>query len=328
MARSVARALRLNEDLTEAIALAHDLGHAPFGHPGQRALNACMQAYGGFEHNLHALRIVDLLEERYPDFPGLNLTFETREGILKHCPRQGARALGEIAERFLRGGQPSLEAQVANVADEVAYNSHDIDDGLRYGLIDIGALREVEAFALPHAEVTKRWPGLSPRRVIHEVVRRMINRQAINLIETSRERIARSAPAGIDEVRAALRPLIGFDDAFRARHVQMKRFLHRRLYRHPRVRGMAEEAQRVIRDLFDLLLDDPRLLPENVWAGVRALEDRSGVAGRARGVADYIAGMTDRFALSEHARYRDASAPGEPSGLVDSGTHGPGPGRT
>ena len=322
MARSIARALHLNEDLTEAVALAHDLGHTPFGHPGQQALNTCMQAYGGFEHNQHALRIVDVLEERYPDFPGLNLTFETREGILKHCPRRDARALGEVAERFLRGGQPSLEAQVANVADEVAYNSHDIDDGLRYGLLDVADLQEVEAFALPCAEVRARWPGLSPRRVIHEVVRRMINRQVINLIETSHERIARAAPAGIEEVRAASRPLIGFDDRFRAQHLHMKRFLRRRLYRHPRVCRMAVEAHRVIRDLFDLLLGDPRLLPENEQARVRALEAGSGIAGRARGVADYIAGMTDRFALSEHARHGNASTPGTPSGPEGSGARG------
>lgn len=302
VARSVARALRLNEDLTEAIALAHDLGHTPFGHAGQFALNECMAPYGGFEHNRQSLRVVDLLEERYPEFPGLNLTFETREGILKHCARRHIPELGAVAERFRHGGQPSLEAQVANLADEVAYNSHDLDDGLRSELVAIDDLQELESFAAPYAQVRRRWAELPPRRVIHEVVRRMIDAQVTNLIETSRERIDDASPRDIDEVRAASHPLIAFDDTFRARHLRMKRFLRKHLYRHERVQTMTEQAERVMRSLFEALYGDLSLLPANTKNRIRELERVEGNSGRARGIADYIAGMTDRFALSEHAR--------------------------
>ena len=302
IARTVARALRLNEDLTEAIALAHDLGHTPFGHAGQHALNECMAPYGGFEHNRQSLRVVDLLEEKYPEFPGLNLTFETREGILKHCSPRHAGALGEVGERFVRGGQPSLEAQVANLADEVAYNSHDLDDGLRSGLVAIEDLQCEEGFAEPYAEVTRRWAELPLRRVIHEVVRRMIDGQVTNLIDTSRGRIARADPRSIDEVRAATLPLIGFDHEFRTRHLRMKRFLRKHLYRHEQVRRMTGEAQRVVRELFDTLGRELGLLPPSDLNRIREQEAATGAEGRARGVADYIAGMTDRFALAEHER--------------------------
>lgn len=302
IARSIARALRLNEDLTEAIALAHDLGHTPFGHAGQFALNERMAPYGGFEHNRQSLRVVDLLEERYPEFPGLNLTFETREGILKHCAPRHVPELGAVAERFRHGGQPSLEAQVANIADEVAYNSHDLDDGLRSELVAIGDLQELESFAAPYAEVRRRWADLPPRRMIHEVVRRMIDAQVTNLIETSRERIDDASPRNIDEVRAASHPLIAFDDTFRARHLRMKRFLRKHLYRHERVQTMTARAERVIRGLFDALFGDPSPLPTNTKHRIHELERAEGNTGRARGIADYIAGMTDRFALSEHAR--------------------------
>ena len=307
IARSVARALRLNEDLTEAIALAHDLGHTPFGHAGQFALNERMAPYGGFEHNRQSLRVVDLLEERYPEFPGLNLTFETREGVLKHCAHRHVPELGPVAERFLRGEQPSLEAQVANLADEVAYNSHDLDDGLRSELVAIGDLLELESFAAPYLEVRRRWTDLPARRVIHEVVRRMIDAQVTDLIETSRERIDDAAPRDIDDVRAASHPLIAFSGTFRARHLRTKRFLRKHLYRHERVRRMTTEAGRVIRALFDSLFGDPGLLPANTSNQVRELESVHGTAGRARGIADYIAGMTDRFALSEHARLHERS---------------------
>ena len=302
IARSIARALRLNEDLTEAIALAHDLGHTPFGHAGQYALNQCMAPYGGFEHNRQSLRVVDMLEERYPEFPGLNLTFETREGVLKHCSRRHAEALGEVAERFLHGGQPSLEAQIANLADEVAYNSHDLDDGLRSGLIALGDLDALEAFSRPWTEARRRWPDLPSRRMVHEVVRRMIDTQVTNIIETSRERIEGSAPRSIAEVRAGAAPLVGFDIPFRTRHLRTKRFLRRNLYRHERVQGMTLVAQRVVCDLFDILLAEGRGLPASAQDWIRHLEAQRGIKGRARGVADYIAGMTDRFALSEHSR--------------------------
>ncbi len=310
IARSVARALGLNEDLTEAIALAHDLGHTPFGHAGQFALNERMAPYGGFEHNLQSLRVVDFLEERYPEFPGLNLTFETREGILKHCARRHVAELGAVAERFRDGGQPSLEAQVANLADEVAYNSHDLDDGLRSGLVAVEDLLELEAFSAPYADVRRRWADLPTRRVIHEVVRRMIDAQATDLIETSRERIDESAPRGIEDVRAASHPMIALSNAFRTRHLRMKRFLRRHLYRHERVRSMTMEAERVIRGLFDALIGDLNALPAHTRSQVSALEGREGLAGRARGIADYIAGMTDRYALSEHARICAPTAPG------------------
>ena len=302
IARSVARVLRLNEDLTEAIALAHDLGHTPFGHAGQFALNQCMAPFGGFEHNLQSLRVVDLLEERYPEFSGLNLTFETREGILKHCAHRHVPEFGAVAERFLFGGQPSLEAQIANLSDEVAYNSHDLDDGLRSELIAIEDLFELETFAAPYAEVKRRWTDLPPRRVVHEVVRRMIDAQVTNIIETSRERIHAAAPRDLEEVRAASQPLIGFDTAFRTRHLRTKRFLRKHLYRHERVQRMTQEAEQVIRGLFDSLFDNVDLLPANARGRVHELEAADGTGGRARAVADYIAGMTDRFALSEHAR--------------------------
>jgi dGTPase len=201
IARSIARNLGLNEALTEAISLAHDLGHTPFGHAGQDALNACMAEHGGFEHNLQSLRVVDLLEERYADFDGLNLTFETREGILKHCSRRNAEQLGPIGERFLRGEQPSLEAQLANVADELAYNNHDVDDGLRSGLITLEQLEQVGIFARHIAEVRARYPGLAGRRLIHETIRRMINTLVVDLTNESRRLIAGHAPASIDAVR-------------------------------------------------------------------------------------------------------------------------------
>ena len=302
IARSIARALHLNEDLTEAIALAHDLGHTPFGHAGQDALNECMQAWGGFEHNLQSLRVVDELEEKYADFLGLNLTFETREGILKHCSPGNARELGDVGERFLNKRQPSLEAQLTNLADEIAYNSHDVDDGLRAGLIEVAQLNEVSLFAEQYTEVRRRYPGLPQRRVIHEVVRRLINCQVVDLIETSNARLAEAAPATLDAVRDQPRPLIAFSDAMRERNLELKRFLRTRLYRHYRVHRMSAKARRVIRDLFLAFNDDPRLLPQEAQGHVRTLREQDGDAGQARAVADYIAGMTDRYAISEHHR--------------------------
>jgi len=306
IARSVARALALDEDLTEAIALAHDLGHTPFGHAGQEALDACMRGRGGFEHNLQSLRVVDLLEERYAAFRGLNLTYETREGILKHCSQANARALGELGRRFLDGGQPSLEAQVANLADEIAYNNHDVDDGLRAGLLELEEMREVELFRRHHDEVLAAWPGLAARRVIHEVVRRMIGAQVTDLVEATRARLEALAPASIAEVRGAEGPLVGFGSEARELHLEFKRFLHRRLYRHYRVHRMSRKAARIVGDLFACLIEDPRLLPPEHQAWARELEVRDGEHGRARAVADYIAGMTDRYAILEHGRLFDA----------------------
>jgi dGTPase len=293
LGRSVARNLSLNEDLTEAITLAHDLGHTPFGHAGQDALNACMKPYGGFEHNLQSLRVVDLLEQRYAAFDGLNLTFETREGILKHCSVANAKQLGDVGERFLKKRRPSLEAQIANLADEVAYNNHDVDDGLRSGLLELDQLCEVAIFKRHRQEALEAFPGLKARRLVHETVRRMIDTLVSDLIDTSARRIRDHAPQNVDEVRDA-RPLIAFSDAIREEQLELKRFLHENLYRHYRVARMASKARRIVTDLFGAFLSELELLPPEYQA--RAGEDK------ARGVADYVAGMTDRYAMLEHRR--------------------------
>jgi dGTPase len=299
IARTIARALQLNGDLAEAIALSHDLGHTPFGHAGQRALNDCMRGFGGFEHNLQSLRVVDVLEEKYADFDGLNLTFETREGILKRCPRGKAEALGELGRRFLEGGQPTLEAQLVNLADEIAYNNHDIDDGLRAGLLSIEQLREVPLFCRHHDAVLSRHPDIPVRRAIYETVRAMIGAQVIDLVETSRARIAAAAPATVDEVRGSTQPLMAFSDAQRRDLKSLKDFLMANLYRHFRVVRMSNKADRVVRELFAAFISDPRLLPQAARVDGRDNADES---ARAQAVADYIAGMTDRYAIAEHRR--------------------------
>ncbi|MDX3906902.1 MAG: deoxyguanosinetriphosphate triphosphohydrolase [Pigmentiphaga sp.] len=297
IARSVARNLELNEDLVEAISLAHDLGHTPFGHAGQDVLNACMREFapdsGGFEHNLQSLRVVDELEERYGEFDGLNLCFETREGILKHCSLTRAARLGDVGERFLNRTQPSLEAQLTNLSDEIAYNNHDIDDGLRSGLVTLEQMRQVGIFDRHYAEVVQRYPDLPERRAITETVRRMINTLIIDLTETTAARIAEHRPASIDDVRRAP-ALVGFSAAIKAEADELKLFLRDNLYRHYRVLRMTTKAKRILRDLFIAFLDDPRLLPPQYQA--RANVDQ------ARAIADYIAGMTDRYAIKEHKR--------------------------
>ncbi len=297
--RSIARALGLNEDLTEAIALAHDLGHTPFGHSGQDALNECMRDYGGFEHNLQSLRVVDVLEERYAEFPGLNLTFETREGILKHCSLTNARQLGELGKRFLEKTQPGLEAQLANLADEIAYNNHDVDDGLRSGLLTVEPLREVRLFAEQYDEVRRRYPDIPSRRAIYETVRRMINCVVTDLIDNSRRQIDAAGVRGIEDVRRQAAPLIGFHAEVREQSRELKRFLRKNLYAHERVARMMGEAAKVVRELFEVFMQDPRRLPPQYQDKLR---ERQGMAERARTVADYIAGMTDRYAMREHAR--------------------------
>ena len=307
IARSIARALRLNEDLTESIALAHDLGHTPFGHAGQDALNACMKDYGGFEHNLQSLRVVDELEERYAGFPGLNLTFESREGILKHCSRKNAETLGELGRRFVEMSQPSLEAQLTNLADEIAYNSHDVDDGLRSGLITVDELSEVTLFREQYDEVRASYPALSPRRTIHEVVRRIINRQVVDLIESSTRSLEEASPADVDAVREYDKVLIAFSDGMREQNLELKRFLRINLYRHYRVHRMTTKAARTITALFNAFIDDPRLLPPEAQQLTALREKRHGKDGRARAVADYIAGMTDRYAIAEYERTFDPS---------------------
>jgi len=293
IARSVARRLRLDEDLTEAIALAHDLGHTPFGHTGQDALHACMRRHGGFEHNLQSLRVVDLLEQRYAAFDGLNLTFETREGILKHCSKQNAAALGKVGERFLRRRQPSLEAQIANLCDEIAYNNHDVDDGLRSGLLSLEHISGIRIFARHRALVLRAYPRLTGRRLIHETVRRMIDTLVTDLIRTSAANIRKHAPASVEEVRIAP-ALIAFSPRVRDESQELKRFLHHNLYRHYRVARMSAKARRVVTDLFNAFKADIRLLPPEF--AERARTDA------ARVIADYIAGMTDRYAMREQRR--------------------------
>ncbi|MFV8834375.1 deoxyguanosinetriphosphate triphosphohydrolase [Aquisalimonas sp.] len=302
IARTIARALDLNEDLTEAITLAHDLGHTPFGHAGQDALNACMADYGGFEHNLQSLRVVDTLEQRYATFDGLNLTFETREGILKHCSARHARELGPLGRRFLDRTQPGLEAQLANLADEVAYNSHDVDDGLRAGLLDIDELQELGLLGRLFAEVRKHHPDIPRRQFIYETVRRMIAEQVADIIETTTDNLRDAAPDSIDAVRHRQEPLLRFSDSMQAEHRELKQFLFRALYRHYRVYRMAEKAKRTIRALFEAFMDDPDLMPPQHSSRSHRLAEAGGAAGRARAVADYIAGMTDRFAIDEQDR--------------------------
>ena len=305
IARTIARTLTLNEDLCEAISLAHDLGHTPFGHAGQDALNACMRGHGGFEHNAQSLRVVDQLEDKYADFPGLNLTFETREGILKHCSRARARELGEIGERFLKGGQPGLEAQLANIADEIAYNNHDIDDGLRAKLLSIDALREVPLFRRHHDAARKAHGQLNSRQERHETIRRIINALVTDLVETSRTALAKARLKDIDGVRARAKPLMAYSAPVREDNLELKRFLREHLYKHHQVYRMTVKAQRVVRELFEALFGDPRLLPPQIFKSAQISEKSAGKSGRARVVADYIAGMTDRYALDEHERLFD-----------------------
>ena len=293
IARSIARCLRLNEDLAEAISLAHDLGHTPFGHAGQDALNACMKTYGGFEHNLQSLRVVDKLEERYAAFDGLNLCFETREGILKHCSADNAAKLGDVGERFLNNRRPSLEAQVANLADEIAYNNHDVDDGLRSGLITLEQLETVPLVATQLSEVRHAYPDLPERRVVHETVRRMINTLVTDLIRQSESNIDSQAPSTLEEVRNAP-ALIAYSPEMNEQQRALKNFLRIHLYRHYRVLRMSAKAQRIISDLFGIFMADSRLLPPQF----QSLAEHD----RARAVADYIAGMTDRYAIREHRR--------------------------
>ena len=299
LGRSVARALRLNEDLVEAIALAHDLGHTPFGHAGQDALQICMQPYGGFEHNLQSLRVVDALEARYPAFDGLNLTFETREGILKHCSRANAEVLVQAevsgpAARFLTGHQPSLEAQVVNLADAMAYNVHDIDDGVRSGLLNLDQLAEVPQIARWREQVLAAYPTLAAqpgRRLLFETLRRLLSAQVGDLISSTAAAVAQHTPADENAVRQ-LPPLARFSPSCRLETSALKRFLFSALYRHPQVLQTTALARVVVDELFSAYLQTPAEMPAD-FAQSPALP---------RSVADYIAGMTDRFALREHQR--------------------------
>lgn len=305
LARTMARSLHLHEDLCEAISLAHDLGHTPFGHAGQDALNECMRDHGGFEHNAQSLRVVDELEDKYASFRGLNLSFETREGILKHCSLARARELGDVGRRFIERGQPSLEAQLANLADEIAYNSHDIDDGLRAGLLTIEQLRSVPLFRRHHDVVLDTYGPLRGKQERHETLRRVMSTFVEDLTTTSSARIAAAGVTHIDQVRAQAQPLIAYSDALNAANHELKRFLRQQLYQHHQVYRVMAKAKRVIRDLFAALIDDVRLMPPEFCDAARTLEAARGLDGRALAVADYIAGMTDRYALDEHERLFD-----------------------
>ena len=298
IARTVALALDLSEPLTEAISLAHDLGHTPFGHAGQDTLNECMRDYGGFEHNMQSLRVVDRLEAKYADFPGLNLMFETREGILKHCSKSNARELGALGERFLNRTQPGLEAQVADLADAIAYNNHDVDDGFRAGLISLEQLRTQTLFGDAFDAVRALHPELEDRRLIYEIIRRMIDRVVTDLIEQTRRNIESVQPGSIDDVRNAGRRLVEMSDEIHEQHASLKRFLMQHLYTHEQKLAMTARVQAILEDLFARFMNDIDLMPDEFANAARDSDER----GRARVVADYIAGMTDRYAMAEHER--------------------------
>lgn len=299
IARTIARALRVNEDLTEAIALAHDLGHTPFGHAGQIALNRCMKPYGGFEHNLQSLRVVDKLEQRYPEFDGLNLLFETREGIVKHCSIENARALGDLGQRFLERRQPSIEAQIANVADEIAYNHHDIEDGLRSGILVLDAIGQHAMFTQALKGTECKWPQAGAKRLMRTALRAMLGAFVDDLLQNTRVRIEESGVASVSDVRNCSAPLVDFSGAVREQHLALKHMLRLQLYEDARVRIFTDQAQSTVSDLFAAFISAPDLLPAS---------RRDDVGDEpARAIADYIAGMTDRYAITEHVRVCTAS---------------------
>ena len=300
LGRSIARTLKLNEDLVEAIALAHDLGHTPFGHAGQDALNGCMAEHGGFEHNLQSLRVVDDLEERYPQYNGLNLSFETREGILKHCSRANAKHLeavepNGVAERFLeksKGCSPSLEAQLCNLADNIAYNAHDIDDGVRSGLLSLEQLSDCSLFEAYHEEALLQYPQLTGRRLLFEAIRRILSAQVYDVIAATTANIAQTQPQNISQVRQS-KPMVSFSESMRMQSAELNRFLLANLYRHPQVMETTERAKNIVQDLFSAYCKDPAQFQ---------FDEKIATISLQRAVADYIAGMTDRFAAREHER--------------------------
>ena len=304
IARSICRAMRLHEDLSEAVALAHDLGHTPFGHSGQDALDAVMQPYGGFEHNRQSLRIVEKLEQKYAAFSGLNLSYETREGIVKHHSAYDVPSNRDLAHYHL-DEQPSLEAQIGNLADEIAYNNHDIDDGCRAGMLSIAELCELELFGKHYAQACRDFPAASERMKVNETVRHMINELIVDVIEETGRRIAAAGVESFDDVRHADRPLVCFSQQARRMNGELKKFLYRHMYRHYRVARMASKAERVIQEIFTAYMHAPAMLPEKQQQEMTEARDADGVlaeARLARIIADYIAGMTDRYALEEHER--------------------------
>ena len=301
IARSLSRALGLDEDLAEALALAHDLGHTPFGHAGEEALDACMQPYGGFDHNAQALRIVTTLERRYAEFDGLNLTWETLEGLVKHNGPLAEPVHGTIRDYVARhdlelSTHAGAEAQIAALADDIAYNNHDIDDGLRAGLFELGEIRDVPLVGRVLAEVEVRYPVLERPRLIHEAIRRLIDRMVNDLLHETGTRLDDAMPEDVDAVRILPGPVAAFSQAMEQENRALKSFLFARMYRHEKVNRMTELARRVVRELFAGYMDEPSRLPE-LWR-----PDETGEGALARRVADYIAGMTDLFALDEHQR--------------------------
>lgn len=307
LGRSIARSLRLNEDLVEAICLAHDLGHTPFGHAGQDQLHACMAQHGGFEHNLQSLRVVDRLERRYPQFDGLNLCFETREGILKHCSATHARVLevdepGGVGARFLLRQQPSLEAQLCNLSDEIAYNAHDIDDGVRSGLLTLEQLQAIPLFETRRQQALAEYPALaaagSQHRLLYETIRRMLSAQVYDVIDATRQALQDHCPGHVNEVRT-MPVLVRFSSEMHDQSQALKRFLFAHLYRHPQVVQTTDSARQVVRELFAAYTQQPQAMKPvflQRWAEANTASER------ARVVADFIAGMTDRFAVKEHER--------------------------
>jgi dGTPase len=297
IARTIARSLRLNEDLTETIALAHDLGHPPFGHAGEHAMNEMMQSHGGFEHNQQSLRIVEVLEERYPEFPGLNLTWETRDGLQKHRPRLSPLDPNSPAMAVAL----SLEAQVTDYADEIAYNNHDIDDGLTSQMIELESLREVSLWEEHFRDIEQRFPRVPRKIQWRHTVRMIINSLVLDLCEETFRRLAALGIASLEDVRQAPQPLVGFSQAMARKNADLKQFLSEYLYRHYRVIRMAEKARRIIHDLFEAYASSPRQMPPSFLA-------RTAPEGMPRAVCDYVAGMTDRFALEEHRKLFDPHA--------------------
>tara|TARA_E500000331_G_scaffold138353_2_gene135199 strand:- start:132045 stop:133181 length:1137 start_codon:yes stop_codon:yes gene_type:complete len=302
--RTIARALGLNEDLVEAICLAHDLGHTPFGHAGQDALNECMKKFDGFEHNLQSLRLVDYLEKKYVEFPGLNLTFETREGILKHCSIKNAKSLGEIGQRFIKNKRPSLEAQIANIADEIAYNNHDIDDGLRSKLIDINEFCNLSLANSESKKIKKMYPNLSSKQFINEIVRRMINSFVNDIINNSSIIINEKNPKNINDIRNFTQ-LIKYSNKYSNINSETKEFLHINLYQHSKVRKMTDKAEIIIKFLFKKYSDSYKLMPKDSCLLAEKKTSELGKVGGSRIVCDYIAGMTDRYALEQYEKLKN-----------------------
>lgn len=307
LSRTLARALHLNEDLAESIALAHDLGHTPFGHAGQDALDDCMKEYGGFEHNLQSLRVIDKLEHKYADFRGLNLSFETREGVLKRCPKEIAKTLGPLGERFLKGGSPTLEAQLVDFADQIAYTNHDLDDGLRLGFLDLGEVRELALYARAHEEAAKASPDLSRHALLHETNRRMITLMMEDMILATGKRIGQVRPDSPQAVRAHAERLAGFSADLRADLAPVARLLYDKYYCHYKLVRASSKAVRVIRELFRAFMDRPQLLPTELHQRAREKQAVCGEQGPARVIADHIAGLSDRHILAEHRKIFDVT---------------------